>query len=53
MDAAHQRAKKIITENRDKLDLIANRLIEKEIIDIEEARTLLGIPAPVKPEGTA
>jgi cell division protease FtsH len=52
VDAAHQRAKKIITENRDKLDLIANRLIEKEIIDIEEARTLLGIPAPVKPEGT-
>ena len=53
VDAAHQRGMKLITENRDKLDLIANRLIEKEVIDIEEARLLLGIPAPVKPEGMA
>jgi cell division protease FtsH len=53
VDAAHQRGKKIITENRDKLDLIANRLIEKEVIDIEEARVLLGMPLPVKPEGVA
>jgi len=46
VDASYQRARKLLTENRDKLDLIANRLIEKEVIDIVEARELLGIPDP-------
>ncbi len=50
VDAAYQRAKTIITENRDKLDIIANRLIEKEVMDIEEARTLLGFPLAPKVE---
>ena len=36
----------MLTENRDKLDLIAKRLIEKEVIDIEATRVLLGM-APV------
>jgi cell division protease FtsH len=44
VDEAYARARKIIFGNRDKLDLIAGRLIEKEIIDIDEARTLLGMP---------
>jgi cell division protease FtsH len=43
VDHAYDRAKKLLTENRDKLDLIARRLIEKEVIDIEEARVLVGI----------
>ncbi|MBF0619388.1 MAG: ATP-dependent zinc metalloprotease FtsH [Candidatus Omnitrophica bacterium] len=51
VDAAYARAKKIIVENRDKLDLIANRLIEKEVIDIEEARVLLSIPLKVGAAG--
>ncbi len=41
---AYERAKKLLLENRDKLVLLAQRLIEKEVIDIDEARTLLGIP---------
>jgi cell division protease FtsH len=41
---AYNRAKKLILENRDKLDLLAQKLIEKETVDIEEARVLLGIP---------
>ncbi|MBF0485012.1 MAG: ATP-dependent zinc metalloprotease FtsH [Candidatus Omnitrophica bacterium] len=45
VDSAYNRAKKLITENRDKLEIIASRLIEKEVIDIDEARTLLGMPA--------
>ncbi|OGX40529.1 MAG: cell division protein FtsH [Omnitrophica WOR_2 bacterium RIFCSPLOWO2_12_FULL_50_9] len=40
---AHDRAKKLLTENRDKLELMASRLIEKEVIDIDEARELLGM----------
>ncbi|MBF0123299.1 MAG: ATP-dependent zinc metalloprotease FtsH [Candidatus Omnitrophica bacterium] len=48
VNAAYERAKKLINEHRDKLDLIAGRLIEKEVMDIDEARTLLGIPALLK-----
>jgi len=52
--AAYDRAHKIITENRVKLDLIAGKLIEKEVIDIAEARILLGMELPpVVPEAPA
>ncbi|MBF0505054.1 MAG: ATP-dependent zinc metalloprotease FtsH [Candidatus Omnitrophica bacterium] len=46
VDSAYLRAKQIITSNREKLELIANRLIEKEVIDIDEARVLLGVSLP-------
>jgi cell division protease FtsH len=51
VDRAYTRAKKLITENRDKLDLIASRLMDKEVMDIEEARTLLGMSSVQKSEG--
>ena len=41
---AYNRAKSLLTEHRDKLDALAKRLIEKETMDIEEARVLLNIP---------
>jgi cell division protease FtsH len=44
VEEAYQRAKKLVAENRDKMQLLAQRLIEKEVIDIDEARTLLNIP---------
>ncbi len=40
----YQRAKKLLSENRRELDILAKRLIEKEVIDIEEALVLLGMP---------
>ncbi len=43
---AHARAKSLLTGNRDKLDALAKRLVEKETIDIEEARVLLAMPEP-------
>ncbi len=43
---AHDRGKKLLVEHRDKLELMAQRLIEKEIIDIDEARQMLGMPDP-------
>ncbi|MFP4472742.1 MAG: ATP-dependent zinc metalloprotease FtsH [Candidatus Omnitrophota bacterium] len=46
VNEAYTRAKELLTKNRDKLDAIANYLIDKEIIDIEEARRLLNMPAP-------
>ena len=33
-----------MTDHRDKMDILAKRLIEKETIDIEEARLLLMLP---------
>lgn len=47
VDAAYQRAKDLITAYRAKLDIIANHLIEKEVIDIDEARLILGMPLAV------
>ena len=41
---SHDRGKKLLTEHRDKLELMARRLIEKEIMDIDEARQMLGVP---------
>ena len=41
---SHDRGKKLLVEHRDKLDLMARRLIEKEVVDIDEARQLLGMP---------
>ncbi len=37
------RAKKLLSDNRDKLDILAKRLIEKEVIDLEETKTLFGM----------
>ena len=41
---SHDRGKKLLIEHRDKLELMARRLIEKEIMDIDEARQMLGVP---------
>lgn len=47
VDTAFERARKIMLEHRDKLDIIAKRLIEKEVIDIEETKILLGMSTPI------
>ncbi|OGX25103.1 MAG: cell division protein FtsH [Omnitrophica WOR_2 bacterium RIFCSPHIGHO2_01_FULL_48_9] len=44
VNECYQRAQKLLSENHDKLSLLAKRLIEKEVIDIEEALVLLGMP---------
>ena len=41
VNLAYNRAKKLLTENRDKLEKLAKTLIEKEVLDIDEARKLL------------
>ena len=48
VDQAYNRAKKLLMENHDKLDLMAKYLIEKEVIDIEAARVLLGMAEPAE-----
>jgi len=49
IDKAHQAAKGILVENRDKLDAIANLLIEKETLEGPELEAIAaeGQPAPV------
>ena len=43
---AYTRAKKLLTDNQDKLDKLAAKLVEREVLDIEETCELLGIPLP-------
>ncbi|MCC7206788.1 MAG: ATP-dependent zinc metalloprotease FtsH [Anaerolineae bacterium] len=45
VDEAYQRALQIITERHDRLELIAQRLLEVETIDYEEFLQLMGEPA--------
>jgi cell division protease FtsH len=45
VDEAHERAVTILTDNRDKLELVAQRLLEVETVDYEEFLQLVGEPA--------
>ncbi len=53
IDQSYALAKKVLLENRDKMETIARMLLEKEVLDGEEVRRLAGIPAPVEAEPTA
>ncbi len=44
IEGAYGRAKELLIEHREKLDLITKKLMEKEVIDIDETKTLLGMP---------
>ncbi|PIQ84144.1 MAG: cell division protein FtsH [Candidatus Omnitrophica bacterium CG11_big_fil_rev_8_21_14_0_20_63_9] len=46
IDACYAHAHGSLVQHRDKLDLLANRLLEKEVLDGEEVKQLLG-PLPV------
>ncbi|WP_339672727.1 ATP-dependent zinc metalloprotease FtsH [uncultured Gimesia sp.] len=43
MNAAEERAEKILTENREKLDLLAKALVEQEAIDSNDIKRLIGV----------
>ena len=45
VDGAYQRARGLLTGNQEKLELMAQYLIEKEVIDIDQAKKLLGMVA--------
>jgi cell division protease FtsH len=44
---AYNRARGLLTDNRHKLDLLANYLLDKEIIDLDQAKVLFGDVPPV------
>ncbi len=41
VDAAHQRARALLTEHRETLDRVARRLLEKEVIEGDELRAIV------------
>jgi cell division protease FtsH len=49
---AHDEARRVLRERRDDLDELAKRLLDREVIEGDELRTLLGPLPPKNPEGT-
>jgi len=43
VDESYKKAKKILTERKDKLILLAERLLEKEVLDDKEVKEIVGI----------
>ena len=43
VNQAYERAKALLATNRNKLDLLAKTLIEREVLDVEEAKKILGL----------
>lgn len=46
IDECYSRAKKLIQENQEKLKLLANTLLEKEVLSGEEIKRMLGLVRP-------
>jgi cell division protease FtsH len=54
IDASYEHAKKLLNENKDKVEILVARLKEKEVLDVEEAKILLGmVPQEKTPEQSA
>ncbi len=49
VDACHERARHLLTTHRDQLDLLADTLLEKEVLDGEEVKRLVGPLEPSAP----
>jgi cell division protease FtsH len=50
MTEAHDTARELLRERRDSLDAVTRRLLEKEVMEGDELRQILGVPvAPVEP----
>jgi cell division protease FtsH len=49
---AHNKAREILANNRDKLDVVTKRLLEVEVMEGDELRQLLGVPKPPDPVET-
>jgi cell division protease FtsH len=48
VDNAEGSARRILTERRAGLDAVSERLLEKEVIDGDELRQMLGVPQPIR-----
>jgi cell division protease FtsH len=53
MTDAHSEARRILTDKRDELESVTRRLLEIEVMEGEELRRLLGVPAAAHPSDDA
>ncbi|MFC1593752.1 ATP-dependent zinc metalloprotease FtsH [Candidatus Omnitrophota bacterium] len=53
IDQCYERAVKLLKEHQDQLKLLAENLIEKEILDVEKVKVLLGLAPEEKPTDTS
>jgi cell division protease FtsH len=53
VDEAHQAVTRLLSDHRDKLDSLTERLLEKETLDQDEAYEAAGVPLPPAAEETA
>ncbi len=49
---AHETARRVLRERRKTLDALSERLLEKEVIEAEELKAIMGSVPPKDPEGT-
>jgi cell division protease FtsH len=49
---AHETARRVLRERRDTLDVLSERLLEKEVIESEELKAIMGTVPPKDPSGT-
>ena len=49
---AHETARRVLRDRRDTLDALSERLLEKEVIESEELKAIMGSVPPKDPEGT-
>ncbi len=51
VNEAHRAVTQLLTDNRDKLDSLTERLLEKETLDQDEAYEAAGVPLPTRATG--
>ena len=52
LSEAHEVARRVLHERRETLDTLSNRLLEKEVIEAEELKAIMGPVPPKDPSGT-
>ena len=49
MTEAHDTARSVLTGQRQQLEAVTRRLLEREVMEGDELRRILGLPAPEDP----
>jgi cell division protease FtsH len=52
LEDAHESARRVLLERRSTLDALSERLLEKEVIEADELKAIMGMVPPKDPDGT-
>jgi cell division protease FtsH len=52
LEDAHESARRVLLERRSTLDALSERLLEKEVIEADELKAIMGMAPPKHPDGT-